>query len=135
MAKKAHKATAPLFLSTEEILKIHIIQIEAFGGIHGIRDLGLLESATAMPQAQFQRKFLHSSLAAMASAYMYHIIKNHPFLDGNKRTGMAAGLVFLHANECPLTWSNADVCLIGCAIATSSITKEEIAARIETSWS
>jgi len=94
------------FLALEEVIQIHIAQIAAFGGMHGIRDLNLLKSAIATPMAQFADIFLHTDLFEMAAAYMYHIIKNHPFLDGNKRTGMSAGLVFLHANDFDLPWTS-----------------------------
>ncbi len=123
------------FLSAQEVIKIHIVQIESFGGIHGIRDLGLLESAIATPKAQFQDTFLHKNIFEMAAAYMYHIIKNHPFLDGNKRTGMAAGLIFFHTNGYELPWSNQEIYKLGCAIATASITKDQVATLLAAHWS
>lgn len=88
----------PAFLTLAEVLKIHKIQIELFGGDYGLRDLRLLESAVLLPQSRFGGKFLHASVFEMAAAYAYHISENHPFLDGNKRTGLAAALVFLEMN-------------------------------------
>jgi hypothetical protein len=58
-----------------------------YGGLPGLRDLDLLKSAVAMPQATFDREFLHADIFEMAAAYLFHIVGNHPFLDGNKRAG------------------------------------------------
>jgi death on curing protein len=88
----------PAFLTLAEVLDIHRLQIEEFGGARGLRDLGLLESALAVPQASFGGELLHGSLFEMAAAYAYHIVENQPFLDGNKRTALAAALVFLDLN-------------------------------------
>jgi len=88
----------PVFLSLAEVVEIHRDQIERYGGQAGIRDLGLLQSALAMPGAGFGGKYLHSDLIEMAAAYLFHIVQNHPFVDGNKRTGTVAGIVFLSLN-------------------------------------
>lgn len=63
-----------------------------------MRDLGLLQSALSMPAAGFGGRFLHGDLFEMAAAYLFHIIQNHPFVDGNKRTGAVAALIFLVLN-------------------------------------
>ena len=96
----------PAFLNLEEVLQIHIDQIERYGGRAGIRDLTLLESAVAAPQAGFSNQYLHSDLFEMAGAYLFHIVQNHPFVDGNKRTGAAAALVFLKLNCIDFSISN-----------------------------
>jgi death-on-curing protein len=88
----------PAFLGLDEIIEIHRDQIERYGGRPGIRDMGLLQSAVAMPQASFGGKYLHTDLFEMAAAYLFHIVRNHPFVDGNKRAGTAAALVFLALN-------------------------------------
>jgi len=88
----------PDFLSLAEVLEIHRDQIERYGGKAGIRDLGLLQSALAMPAAGFGGRYLHGDLFEMAAAYLFHIVRNHPFVDGNKRTGAVAALVFLSLN-------------------------------------
>src|SRR5262245_23925314 len=72
--------------------------IERYGGDPGIRDIGLIESAVMMPQQTFGGKLLHPTIAAMAAAYLFHLCANHGFVDGNKRTALAAALVFLDAN-------------------------------------
>ena len=87
----------PIFLSLGEVLEIHRDQVERYGGDPGIRDLGLLQSALAMPAAGFGGRYLHTDLFEMA-AYLFHITQNHPFIDGNKRTGAVASLVFLPLN-------------------------------------
>jgi len=89
----------PTFLTPAEVLQIHRDQIELYGGDPGIRDLGLLQSALAMPAAGFGGRFVHGDLYEMAAAYLFHIIQNHPFVDGNKRTGVMAALVFLALND------------------------------------
>jgi len=88
----------PEFLDLSDVLELHERQVEAFGGALGLRDQGLLESAVAMPQAAFGGRFVHEGLFAMAAAYAFHIAENQPFLDGNKRTGLGAALVFLRLN-------------------------------------
>ena len=88
----------PEFLAVDDVLQIHDEQLAAYGGVAGIRDQGLLESAVAMPQASFGEVYLHEDLSHMAAAYAFHIAQNQPFLDGNKRTGLVAALVFLDLN-------------------------------------
>lgn len=83
------------FLQIEEVLAIHVDQTTRYGGDASIRDLGMLESAIAQPQASFGEDFLHAFPFEMAAAYLFHIVMNHPFTDGNKRTGTVAALVFL----------------------------------------
>lgn len=96
----------PFFLGLDEVVEIHRDQIERYGGHSGIRDMDLLQSAVAMPAAGFGEDYLHADIHEMAAAYLFHIVRNHPFVDGNKRTGAVAALVFLimngielHANE------------------------------------
>lgn len=89
---------APLFLTLAEALEIHRDQLARYGGREGTRDLELLQSALAVPAASFAGRFLHEGLAEMAAAYLFHIVRDHPFVDGNKRTGAVAALVFLLLN-------------------------------------
>ena len=87
-----------VFLTIEDITEIHADLIESYGGSTGIRDLAGLESAISQVQATFDGKLLHQSLFEMASAYIFHLSSNHPFLDGNKRVALASGLIFLELN-------------------------------------
>ncbi len=86
------------FLSVEDVLAIHEDTIGHEGGRGGVRDRGLLESAVMMPRQRFGGRYLHEGLAAMAAAYLFHIVADHPFVDGSKRTGALAALVFLDVN-------------------------------------
>jgi death-on-curing protein len=83
----------PIFLSLDDVLESHAEQIATYGGSDGIRDLNLLQSALAQPMATFDGSHLHADLFEMASAYLFHIELNHPFVDGNKRVGLEAALV------------------------------------------
>jgi len=89
----------PTFLGLADVVRIHVDQIERYGGRAGIRDLGLLQSALAMPRASFGGEWLHRDLHEMAAAYAFHLCQNHPFVDGNKRTALACALVFLELND------------------------------------
>lgn len=89
----------PVFLTLAEVLEIHQDQLRRYGGRSGIRDLGLLKSALAMPQAGMGEGYFHADIVEMAAAYLFHIVYNHPFIDGNKRTGTVAALVFLALND------------------------------------
>ncbi len=88
----------PVFLGLDEIIEIHADQINRYGGHSGIRDIELLKSATAMPATSFDGDYLHTDIYEMAAAYLFHIIRNHPFVDGNKRTGAVTSVVFLLLN-------------------------------------
>lgn len=117
----------PTFLGLEEVLQIHADQIERHGGSSGIRDLGLLESAIAMPQASFGGQLLHADIFEMAAAYLFHIVRNHPFVDGNKRGGTAAALVFLRLNGVSIRVTNAALVKTVLAVAQGKIGKAAIA--------
>lgn len=88
----------PEFLTLAEVVDLHRRLIDEYGGPPGIRDLGLLEGALAIPQATLGGQYLHGSVLDMAAACLYHLCRDHPFVDGNKRTALAATLVFLSLN-------------------------------------
>ncbi len=88
----------PIFLTLDDLLESHEEQIANYGGRPGIRDRGLLQSALAQPEVQFGGQFLHTDLFELAAAYLFHIAQNHPFIDGNKRVGLEAALLFLEIN-------------------------------------
>jgi death-on-curing protein len=88
-----------LHLSVDTVLEIHAEVLRAFGGAGGIRDRGLLESAVAAPQATFGGESPFADLAEVAAAYLFYLCRNHPFIDGNKRTAMTAAIVFLRLND------------------------------------
>jgi death on curing protein len=86
------------FLTLDEVLSLHADLIARYGGSPLVRDVGLLESAVATPSATFGGELLHASLEEQAAAYLFHLVKNHPFVDGNKRTGLMAMLAFVGLN-------------------------------------
>ena len=112
------------FLSVENVVQIYEETMEADGGLAGVRDYGLLESAVMTPQAQFGGQYLHESVDAMAAAYLYHIAQGHALLDGNKRTAVLAALVFLDNNGFAITASNADIVEIGLTVASGERKKQ-----------
>jgi len=117
----------PVFLTLGEILEIHQDQINRYGGASGIRDIGLLQSAIAMPAASFGGQFLHSDLFEMAAAYLFHISQNHPFLDGNKRTGVVAAIVFLALNAIELDADEEEFEKMVLRVAEGKVGKDTVA--------
>lgn len=93
-------------LTVEQVLFLHARLIEEIGGRHGVRDIGLLESAVARPEATVESDDLYADTFSKAAALMESLVQNHPFLDGNKRTGIAAAALFLRANGWRLSASN-----------------------------
>jgi death on curing protein len=117
------------FLSVDDVLAIHEDTIAKEGGSPRIRDVGLLESAVLMPQQQFGGEYLHPDVASMAAAYLFHISQNHPFQDGNKRTGALACLVFLKVNTVRSLPPPDDLEAITMSVASGRASKQEL-----TSW-
>lgn len=115
----------PLFLSVENVLSIHARMISEFGGMPGVADQGLLESAVSMPTAGFAGEFLHESLPAMAAAYLFHVCKNHPFFDGNKRVAVVAAELFLNINGMRLDVLNEELKELCLGVAAGEISKNE----------
>ena len=115
------------FLSLEQVLAIHADQVHRYGGDPGVRDLGLLQSAIAMPRAMFGGQYLHPALHEMAAAYLFHLRQNHPFLDGNKRIGLAAAIAFLALNDTWLECEPAELVEMVLQVARGEIGKPEIA--------
>lgn len=89
----------PIHLDTEAVLAIHAEVLAAHGGGTGIRDKALLESAVAAPRASYAGEPLITNIVELAAAYLFYLCRNHPFVDGNKRTALAACLVFLQIND------------------------------------
>lgn len=116
-----------IFLTLEEVLIIHEDQIERYGGLSGIRDLRLLESAVYRPQSTFGGEELYETIFLQAAALMHSIILNHPFVDGNKRTGIAAGLIFLQFNNYGFHVPQKKIVETALHIATKEWNIEEIA--------
>ena len=116
------------FLSVADVLVIHHRMISEFGGDPGLRDRGLLESAVAMPRATFGGSPLHSNISDMAAAYHFHICRNHPFMDGNKRVAVAAAEVFLLLNDHELSASDEALEQLTMEVASGALSKAEVLA-------
>jgi death on curing protein len=121
----------PIFLSVENVLTIHTRMIKEFGGKPGVRDRGLLESAVAMPAATFSGELLHQGLPAMAAAYLFHLCKNRPFLDGNKRVAVVAAEIFLNLNGMRLDAGNEELKHLCLGVAGGETSKDEVVAFFE----
>ena len=116
-----------VFLTLDDIIESHQNQIETYGGSHGIRDIGLLESAIAQPEASFGGQYLHADIFQMAAAYLYHLVMNHPFVDGNKRVGLEAALIFLEINNENLSASDEELVDLVLKTTAGQVGKREIA--------
>lgn len=114
------------FLTFDEVLQLHQNQLILFGGKDGIRSLELLESAMAQPMATAFGKFVHKTIFEQASAYLFHICQNHPFIDGNKRTALQACDVFLLLNGYDLIADQNEVAEMVLAVARGEIKKPGI---------
>jgi len=88
-----------IHLTVDIVLEIHTEAIARFGGSDGVREMSLLESAVAAPQASSGGQSPFSDLVEIAAAYLFYLCKNHPFNDGNKRVALGSCLVFLRLNE------------------------------------
>ena len=120
------------YLSVEQILFLHARLVAETGGSHGVRDLSSLLSAVGRPQASFGDQDLYPDLFTKAAALMDSLINNHPFIDGNKRTGIAATALFLYANCYHLQVSNTELENFTLEIAQSQHSIEEIKAWYKT---
>jgi death on curing protein len=116
-----------VFLTLDEVLAIHADQIRRYGGSHGVRDVGLLSSALAMPEASVGGVHVHTSLAEMAAAYLFHIARNHPFVDGNKRAALAAVLAFIWLNDQRLEADDDELVELVMGIAAGRLGKADAA--------
>jgi death-on-curing protein len=115
------------FLSVHDVLSLHAAQIAMYGGDLGVRSLELLESAVAQPQATYADEYLHDCPFGMAAAYMFHIVQNHPFVDGNKRTGLIAALTFLDLNGIEIDVPTGGLYDLTVSVARGRTGKDEIA--------
>lgn len=117
----------PDFLSLEDVLFLHRNQVDLYGGAPGVRDLELLESAVAQPRATFGGEHLHGDLFEMAAAYLFQVVQNHPFVDGNKRTGVVAALTFLDLNGVEIETPKGSLYGLTMSVARGDAGKSEIA--------
>lgn len=117
----------PVFLNLAEVLEIHQDQVARYGGAPGIRDAGLLKSALGMPATTYRGQFLHSDICEMAAAHLFHLVINHPFVDGNRRVGLVAALVFLLLNGYELNAPEDDLHDLVLSVAQGRLGKSDVA--------
>jgi len=124
-------AAEPEFLEVEHVLVLHQRQLARFGGADGLRDRGLLESAVAQAQMSFGGEYVHQGLFALAAAYLFHIVSNHAFVDGNKRTGLLSSLTFLDLNGIPIDHESDALYELTIGVAEHRIDKLAVAVELE----
>lgn len=115
------------FLTLDEVVAIHRDQLARYGGSEGVRDWVLLQSAIAMPSAGFGGQLFHGDLCEMAAAYLFHIVQNHPFVDGNKRVGAVAAYVFLALNNLRMIASQDSYADLVLSVARGETPKSSVA--------
>lgn len=120
------KQTVMRFLTAKQVLFLHARLIAETGGSHGVRDLGLLQSAIGRPQARFEGTDPYLDLYIKAAALLDSLVRNHPFVDGNKRTALVAAALFTQRNGCRLTASNKEIATFTLAVAPGAVTLEAI---------
>jgi death-on-curing protein len=120
-----------LFLTLDEVLIVHEEQIRLFGGAAGIRDPNLLLSAMGNVAATFGGVFLHETIFEMAAAYLHGICRNHPFVDGNKRTALSAALTFLDTNQIKVHADENELVDLVISVAEGKISKAGVAVFLE----
>jgi death-on-curing protein len=119
----------PEWILRETVLALHEQLLAEFGGSDGIRDAGLLDSALSRPENLFVEG--QPTLSALASAYTFGLVKNHPFMDGNKRIGFAIGVIFLELNGRAFMAAEADAVVQTLALAAGEIGEMEYARWLE----
>jgi death-on-curing protein len=117
----------PIWIEDRVVVAIHRRQLAEHGGLEGIRDEGLLQSALGRPKNLLAYSELSPDIASLAAAYAYGIVKNHPFVDGNKRTGYVVMRTFLKLNGCDLEASSAEKYKIWIELADSKLSEAELA--------
>jgi death-on-curing protein len=116
----------PIWVGVLETLVLHDLGLVAFGGAAGVRDFGALESALARPRNLLAYGKKKPSLARLAAAYAFGIIKNHPFIDGNKRTALVVAFSFLEVNGIEINASEEDAYQVFMDLASGRVSEEEL---------
>ena len=119
---------APAFLSLDEVLAIHADQLARYGGFDGLRDQEALNTALAAPEARMNNRWVHDDLAGMAAAYLYQLARYRPFVDANKRTAVAATLVFLALNGVAVTADPTELAELVRGAAAGAVDRPAVAA-------
>ena len=125
------KSNKIIYLSVIHVLAIHDQMIKRFGGLSGVRDLGLIESAVGRPQASFDGKDLYKTIFSKAAALLQSLLKNHPFVDGNKRTALTSAGIFLKFNQYRLINDHDNEVNFALKVDNEKLTIEQIANWLE----
>lgn len=120
----------PRFLTVEEVLHLHRLLIEDMGGEPGLLNPGALESAVAQPAMTAFGQLLHPTLVEQAAAYLFHLVANHPFCDGNKRIGLHVAMVFLDTNGAEVLGSPEEWYELTMGVACSQLNKHELTVKM-----
>lgn len=115
-----------IFLTLDEVLAIHHKEVEKFGGLHGLRDLNLLESAVHRSQSSFMGEDLYITIFDKAAALMHSLLMNHAFIDANKRTSITSTAYFLHLNGYELKMEQAEVVEFALKVESKKMNLEQI---------
>jgi len=115
------------YLSVDQVLTLHALQIRRYGGASALRDRGALDAAVTRPQMTFAGEDLYPDVAAKAAALMHSLVMNHPFVDGNKRAGAHAALLFLYANGFESLIARAELTRMTVGVAAGEIEAEALA--------
>jgi len=122
----------PVWLTPEIVIAIHEMQLAEHGGPAGIRDMGMLESALGRPQNKFA--YGETDLAVLAAAYGFGVARNHPFIDGNKRTSLMVIYTFLGVNDDEFIVLEAEFATIILDLAAGDVSEESLARWIRDNW-
>ena len=113
-------------LSKKQVIKIHSILINQTGGIDGVKDEGLLESTLNAPFQTFNGEYIYKTIKAKAAKLGYFLIKNHPFIDGNKRIGILVMMTFLEINGIEIDCTDEELIILGLGLADGSINDTDL---------
>ena len=117
-------------LMVEIVREVHAEAIAKFGGADGVREMALLESAVAAPQASYGGQSVYADIAEIAAAYLFYLCRNHPFIDGNKRAALGACIVFLRLNGIEPKPDAPEWEELTLAVAASVVDRDETTARL-----
>lgn len=116
------------YLTTRAVLRIHYRMVKRFGGSQGVRDLGLIESALARPKAGFGEFEAYPEIFTKTAVLMHSLLKNHPFVDGNKRTATIAAIIFLKRNGFKIKVTQKEFVKLALDIENNNLPEDKIAA-------
>lgn len=119
------------YLTTPQVLAIHDQMVKRFGGSHGVRDIDLVQSAVGRPQATYDGIDLYKNIFTKAASLLQSLLKNHPFVDGNKRTALTSAGIFLKMNGCKLKNYHEEEVEFAVSVDNEHLSLEDIASWLE----